>query len=241
MVLTLAFFHASAAQAASRGGEDDYIFQIAVKKPETKKQNRWSLSDWLDTRDRMRVQDLWLAMHSPSPYEAYLGGDIQFNFLPGLASTTYGWRVQMAAYATIFGLEGVREQWGTAALPNDVRWSAWFNFRFFGLHHQATNLTAHIGVRHTENNGDAFRNILVGGEFSLYLAKFFGVRGQYHYLFGSTPYAGGVSSTAHAVEGGAYLDFSFLRVYGDYFWEPLNRPTSSSIYSGIRAGLRIYI
>ncbi|MEK6580021.1 MAG: hypothetical protein AABZ55_12400, partial [Bdellovibrionota bacterium] len=45
----------------------DEVYTFVVKKQEEKQKSRWSLSEWLDTRDRMRMMDLWLALHTPTP------------------------------------------------------------------------------------------------------------------------------------------------------------------------------
>src|SRR2546430_2360434 len=52
----------------------DDIYTIVVKKQEEKAKTRWNISDWLETRDKMRLMDLWLAIHSPAPYEFFLSG-----------------------------------------------------------------------------------------------------------------------------------------------------------------------
>ena len=44
----------------------DDVYTFVIKKQEEKEKYRWNLSDWLTTRDKMRMQDLWLALHSPS-------------------------------------------------------------------------------------------------------------------------------------------------------------------------------
>src|SRR5271170_4050109 len=77
----------------------DDVYTFVVKKQEDKDANRWSLSQWLETRDKMRLMDLWLAIHSPSPYEFYVGGNYEF----GRFSDSYsynGWDVTVGAYAT---------------------------------------------------------------------------------------------------------------------------------------------
>ena len=38
-----------------------------------REKGRWSLSEWLEQKDRNRMMDLWLSFNSPSPFEAMLG------------------------------------------------------------------------------------------------------------------------------------------------------------------------
>src|SRR3954462_12820239 len=84
----------------------DEIYTFVVKKQEEKAKTRWTLSDWLETRDKMRLMDLWLAVHSPTPYEFFLGGGY---IVPSQTGAQSGFEVSAAAYATIFGLEFRRE------------------------------------------------------------------------------------------------------------------------------------
>ncbi len=60
--------------------------------------------DWLETRDRMRVQDLWLSLHSPSPYEFYLDAAYKLGTLQS-GGSYQGWDFVFAAYAALFGVE----------------------------------------------------------------------------------------------------------------------------------------
>src|SRR5436190_22356647 len=86
----------------------DEVFTFVVKKQEEKAKTRWSLQDWLETRDKMRLMDLWLALHSPSPYEFFVGGGYRYA-QAGDAPGYSGWNLCAAAYASIFGLELQRE------------------------------------------------------------------------------------------------------------------------------------
>lgn len=214
----------------------DDVYTFVIRKQDDKRDNRWSLADWLNTRDRMRVQDIWLAMHSPSPFEFYIGGTYQLDQQsPG--TTFNGYSAYFAAYASIFGLEVLREV-NTAPM-----WTGIFDFRILGFHNQATNLTLHLGLRETDL-GAGYRNPLLGTELTFYFFKPFGIRGLYHYYFSSTPTTSGSSFTASRIEGGAFLDFSFFRVTADYFWEPdteTNGSFSQTIAaSGVLLGGRLY-
>lgn len=191
----------------------DEVFTFVVKKQEEKKKNRWSLSEWIDTRDRMRMMDLWLALHSPSPYEffvsgAYLNGDS--------GSERYkGAQFSAAAYASIFGLEGQVERF-----LEKTQLHGTFNLRVFGFHVQATNITLQAGVRSQSSpEGSAIRNGFAGVNTTVYLAKYFGLQGLYRHYFDS---AGSVTQAlkGQRYEGSAFIDFRFLRVFGTYFSEP---------------------
>src|SRR5262245_4488691 len=103
----------------TRAQADD-VYTFVVKKQEEKAKRRWSLADWLDTLDRMRMMDLWLALHSPTPYEFFLSGAY---VMPNNSSSPKGSDLSFAAFASIFGLEGRRE-----SIPT-VRYHALFDLR----------------------------------------------------------------------------------------------------------------
>jgi hypothetical protein len=207
----------------------DEVYTFVLKKQEEKAKTRWSLSDWLETRDKMRLQDLWLALHSPSPYEVYVAADALF-----LNHATLGpqqaWHAQVASYASIFGLEG-------NYLSGPVQdFSALFKLRIFGFNVQATNLTLEAGVRQ-KGTVDAFRNPVLGAHATLYLAKFFGLDGGYQYYLGSTPRANGISSTGYRWDAGAFVDFNFVRVYGSYLSE---YEDSAFLQNGANLGIKLF-
>lgn len=205
----------------------DEAYTFIIKKQEAKEKNRWSLSDWLDTRDRMRVQDLWLAMHSPSPYEFYLGGNYQFNQVVGGPSFN-PWEVSFVAFATIFGLEA-RYESGLNPKIFGI-----FDLRIFGLHDQATNLTLQVGLRNENDPTGSYRNILAGASLTLYLARFFGISGLYRHFFPAQAPGYAVSLAGDRFQGGAFLDFKFLRVFGDYFVDSETQATTNGWVLGIR-------
>ena len=79
---------ASIVLAPTARADEVYTF---VVKSRRKKSRGWNLADWLDTRDKMRLQDLWLSLHSPSPFEFFLGVD--YRMLESNSMDTFGARV----------------------------------------------------------------------------------------------------------------------------------------------------
>jgi hypothetical protein len=201
------------------------------EKQEEKAKHRWSLAEWLDQRDRMRMMDLWLALHSPSPYEFYLGGEYQTGHFSGLGYYG-GWEGFIAGYASIFGLE---LRYETTNLSS--RTSGFVNFRLFGFHAQATNLTVQGGVKN-ESRGDAtLWNPLLGATITLYFTRFVGIEGLYRHFFSSTSH--GLSVSGDRFEAGAFIDFQFVRVFGDFFTEQETTADSLS-RKGATLGVKIF-
>ncbi len=212
----------------------DEIYTFVVKKQEEKAKSRWSLTDWLNTRDRMRMMDLWLDLHSPTPYEFYLGGALESG------KTEAGQKYQggigyLAAYATVFGLEIQREQ-SFAHI-----WNGLFHLRIFGRHAQATNITLEGGLRFR----GSLRSPVAGAALTLYFTKFFGADGLYRMIFNSNTDSFNTRVKGYRVESNAFIDFSFARVYGGYFYEQETASMESrqSVFprrSGALAGLRLF-
>jgi len=175
----------------------DEVYTFIIKKQEEKAKTRWSLAEWLETRDKMRLMDLWLALHSPSPYEFYLSG----AYLNNSSSAVQGWDFSAAAYASIFGLGVERQVYSGIADTSGL-----FFLRIFGFQSQGTNITLQAGLTAINRPEERFQSALAGISSNLYLAKFFGLEGLYRRAVKQTRY-----------ETGAFIDFRFLRVYGKYF------------------------
>jgi hypothetical protein len=194
---------------ASRRGQAEIYF--IDQKQEVISQSRWSLAEWLDQRDRMRLMDLWLAIHSPSPYEFYVGTTFQNGYLTG-GSYASMWNVQAVAYASIFGIEAQRNF--SSYQPNYVLMG---HLRVFGRHAQDTNITFEGGAREQDIGQDQAWNPLVGVAISIYINRFFGIDGLYRHYFTAT-YSGG-AVLGDRYEAGGFIDFKFVRFDGGYFDE----------------------
>ncbi len=202
-----------------------------IEKQEEKAKNRWSLSEWLDQRDRIRMMDLWLAMHSPSPYEFFVSAEYQTGHITDLSNYT-AWKLALAAYATIFGLE-VQHEPSTLA----TRTSGLFRLRVFGFHVQSTNLTLHGGFQRETRSGVGYWNPLAGISFTLYFGKYFGLEALYQHIF---PYSShGLATSGDRFEGGAFIDYNFLRFYADYLAEG-EAGTPANSRRGILLGLKAF-
>jgi hypothetical protein len=212
----------------------DEIYTFVIKKQEEKAKTGWNLSDWLATRDKMRLMDLWLALHSPTPYEFFVGGSY---WLIGTGSQKNALRVQAAAYASIFGLEYQR---GFSSLAESLYF---FHLRIFGFHAQGTNITLQTGIRSSDEPSVA-RSAFAGVGMSIYLARFFGIDGFYRHYFASVPSSAGYAVSGSHAEGGAFIDFKFFRIFGNYFYRPETtvRPgtTSNQSIVGANLGMKLF-
>jgi hypothetical protein len=209
---------------------------ILKQKQEAKKVSKWSLSEWLSTKNNMKLMDFWLALHSPSPFEFELAGDYMWAGFGGVNSTGYGF--QVAAFASIFGLEF---QWEQVDL---LRMHGIFHFRFFGLHDQGTNMTLNLGLR-SQNEGGGYRNFFLGGSLTLYVGSFFGIEGLYQYYFDAQAANGTLTVSGMRYHAGAFIEFGFFRVFGRFFfetdWKTQGGLPSSYSRSGSMLGAKIFL
>lgn len=202
------------------------VYEIVVRKQEQKRQWRWNISEWLETRDKIRLMDLWLALHSPSPYEFFVRGDYQTGNTAVASFTGMGFGG--AAYASIFGLEGQYEN------TEGSRMHGIFHLRVFGFQDQGTNITLEAGLRQQESA----RNPFWGAHVAICMNRFFGMEGGVRRYYPSTPGPSGVLAGGNRYEGGIFVDFNFVRVYGTAFTEPSNSPSGDR--NGVNVGGKIY-
>ena len=213
----------------SRG---DDVYQLILQKQEKKAESRWSLSQWLETRDRMRLMDLWLDLHSPSAYEFYVGGEYQFGRENGsIGYNANAGKFFFAGYASLFGLEA-------QAQFRLSEWTTLFHFRIFGRHAQATNITLQTGLR-SRIDPLSHMNVLAGVSVTIYLLKNFGVSGLYRHFFVSLQNDSGIAESGNRAEGEVFIDFNFVRIYGQYFSELANRSAGPVAPNRDRSGFAI--
>ncbi len=194
----------------TQSAQAEYKPQFWVKKAEIKKQSRWSLDEWLASKERMKSADLWLAFNSPSPYEFFLMGAANLT-QPSNGSQNTTATFGLGAYAQAIGLEFDRETLVGPAVNGR------FHFRIFGSNVQNTNLTLHVGLRQRMES-QAFRQAYYGVSATLYLRAFFGVTGQWRNYFGSTPNPLG-QVTGTRLQAGPFIDYGALRIFGNWVSE----------------------
>lgn len=210
---------------------------------------RWTLQEWLAQKERNKMMDMWLAFNTPSPYEA------QFDFYylsyvkevtavtPNKEYTSYLGKIH--AYARLVGL--------TAEHENNTKESystttGIFNLRLFGNSLRNTSITLHYGQR-TKNDVSktpetTLRNNFAGASTQIYITKYFGISGHYR------DYQEAIHDTLGKVkgsrtEGGIFIDFDHVRVFGEYFSDVENAiapNTTTEVITtrtGVQSGLKI--
>ncbi len=221
LILSSQYFPVSTAKA------EDIYEVVFKKKQETKKQTRsgWNLSDWLVQRDRHRIQDLWLAMHTPVPYEFVFSASYRWlNDTKNQADHRYSFY----AFARLFGF-GLEQE------TEPHRINALFLVRIFGLYDQGTNITLHGGFR-IQNEPVYFRSGFYGVSTNLFLARFFGLEGSLRYYTKATANSMGEPFKGVVKEANMFIDYKFARVFFGY----LNTPMDPGRGVGYQVGTRLY-
>lgn len=224
------------------------VYKVIVEKQEEKKRSRWTLADWLQQKQNNRAMDLWLAKNSySSPFEFYLDGSMR-NYDYVLASTPKdheNFNAQGGELGAFAGRAGIRASFYGDEEKRSV-WQSGLNFRVYGRAVQDTHINVEWGLRGQtvqENEREHFQNQFGAVTLNLYLTKFFGLEGQYARILPAR------SNLDRSLEGetstaGVYIDFSALRVYGEWRNEHLVTKTPddriAETRSGFGGGLRFF-
>ncbi|WII71208.1 hypothetical protein QJS83_12130 [Bdellovibrio sp. 22V] len=247
LLLCIITFSAMAeAQSGRRWGSGIDFTQRAANR----EKGRWSLTEWLEMKNRNRMMDMWLSMNSPSPFEFMLGGsynslktEVQGTTPSETSFTSYAG--QLSAYAQFVGLTGEYEN-NTEEHFTDT--TGMLNIRLLGNSIQNTSFTIHYGLR-TREYADSAQGRLSQqfGQASLqvYLTKYFGLDGSYRYFLPtSTDELGDVEGSI--TEAGLFIDFKAVRIFGAWYKEsqktkiPAATDDTVTDRAGIRSGLKIF-
>ncbi len=220
-IFTTNFIFAQATGSAGTGRS-----WLLSKSSEAKAAKRFSLQEWLENKDRRGMMDMWLAIHTPTPYEFMLGGSLlQYD----LASTTNNistsqrfksYDGEMHAYANIVGITAQYQNNNEEGF-NDV--TGQFNLRIFGTSTQSSHITLHYGLRtRTATNGSYRLNQMYPAvTLQIYLMKLFGVYGNYRsYMSTNEAFYG--DTTADELNAGLFIEYGILRIFGNYYNERQN-------------------
>lgn len=220
------------------------------KKAEAKSESRWTLQEWMEQKNRNAIMDLWLAVHSPSPYEFYLGGSSNRSKLTTtLASVSsesnlaQSEKYQLGAFAERIGITGEYEN--ITDLQQKELAGA-LNFRLAGNSVQGTHLILQAGVRTKTLEGfDQYQNPFASVDLNLYVTRYFGFEGLYRSYF-TTEHSVLGSISGSLTYAGLILDFGPLRLYGRWLEDRESRTAKTTLSetkinrSGTAAGLMIF-
>jgi len=215
--------------------------------------SRWTLTDYLSQKQKIRLMDRWLALNTNAPkFEGILSGgsaryDVTSTDGSGLKvktkeNVTSG---KLSLFYTIFGIEGEYEK-------SNKDWNAitgMGSLRLLGGAQQDTNLTVSYGIRKKELTTDpkeTFQNQFAQGALTLYVLPNIGIDGTYRHYFDNKSSAsrGFIGSV---VTGGLFFEVGIIRIYGQYRQEKAEiKPADGSASikedkTGVDFGAKIFL
>lgn len=224
--------------------------QGMVKKGDAKYQDRWTLGSWFETQRQTRLQDMWLAGNRREDiYDFMLGGQtgVRTTVTEGVESNlrSRGIQADAIAYATLVGLEGHYIDLQTEGFG----WQGSLGLRLIGDSRQNTGLTVLYGIGSKldvdpgAQTSDEVQNHHAKARLTLYLTRAFGVEASYQTILLATS-RNGAEIEGSAVDATAFLDFSFLRIFGTWSRETQLRKfqaiSSERNRESIDAGLKLF-
>lgn len=247
LVLCIMVFAWEPVQAQTSNRRPSNLWSNGVdftKRAAAREKTRWSLSDWLEMKNRNQMMDMWLSMNSPSPYEFSLGllyinnevlHPVEDKNLPSYAG-------EFTAHAQFVGLT-VEHENNSREGHSDL--TGMFNLRLLGNSLQNTSLTLHYGQLTRELSGLTLKPQFAQATLQIYISKYFGLEGKYrHYLPFDDISVGEVTGTN--TEAGIFIDFKALRIFGSWYDEsfqnkiPAGIETDFSRRTGIKSGIKIF-
>lgn len=214
-----------------------------------REKGRWSLTEWLEMKNRNRMMDMWLSVSSPSPFEfSFLGSYNSYETKVGdsaLSNSFTSYSGEFSAYAQLIGLTAEYEN-NTQENYNDL--SGLLNIRLLGNSIQNTSFTIAYGQRAREFSGSMPGRLsqqFADGSLQIYLTKYFGIDGKYrHFMPGSSDELGHVEGSI--IQTGLYLDFKAVRIFGAWYNEnqktklPAAPSETVTDRTGVKSGIKIF-
>lgn len=211
-----------------------------------REKGRWSLSEWLDMKNRNRMMDMWLSVNSPSPFEFMIGANYRDFRTENSSLVTEekfnSYQGELAAYAQLVGI-GVEYENNTEEGYNQL--AGMVNLRLLGNSIQNTSLTLHLGQNSLSSAGTHIKQEFGQVSLQLYLMRYFGIDGRYrHYL--AKDYGPTGELDGSLTEVGLFIDFNAFRIYGNWFQNIQNTKIPAAIdpskieRTGIKTGFKIF-
>lgn len=215
--------------------------------------SRWTLTDYLSQKQKIRLMDRWLALNTAaSKFEGILSGgtasyDVTATDGSGVKVKTKEnvTSAKLSIFYTIFGLEGEYEK-------SNKDWNAitgMGSLRLLGGAQQDTNLTVSYGVRKKELTADpkeTFQNQFAQGALTLYILPNIGIDGSYRHYFNNKSSASR-GFTGSVVTGGLFFEIGLIRIFGQYVQEKSEiKPADGSAgikeeKTGMNFGAKIFL
>ncbi len=225
---------------------------LLSNKSDAEAAHRFSLAEWLDTKNRNSAMDMWLGYNTNSNiYEFKLGlnmnqDDVSTQVGGGSAvqsGSFHSYEGEFSAYAKNVGLTiGYHDN-------NEEHFAdttGLFNFRLFGKSMQTSHLTLHYGLRTRIGNGSTSYRLnqqFPAATMQLYLVDNFGAYGHYRKYLKVSESAFG-ETEGNEWQYGVFIEYGRLRIFGNIFDENqssvLNNVITDINHKGSKIGIQLY-
>ncbi len=182
--------------------EPEKVTKYIIEVQEERRDTRWTLTEWLRIKERMKMMDLWLAMMNdpakskfrPEFSASYYSfrGTLENTVEDSItASTGTSGRAELWLTNLISGTIGIRtlnidlgvEGFGRKMVSlGDTRTSYAGSLRLFGKNIQDSSLTLKYGVYQSnyDDQPEIARGRVLGGSLQLYILRSLGAEGTYY-------------------------------------------------------------
>jgi hypothetical protein len=225
---------------------------LLSNKSEAEAAHRFSLAEWLDTKNRNNAMDMWLG-YNTNPADAYefklslnrqqddvstkVGGGV-----PVTRGTFRSYEGEFSAYAKNVGLTAGYHDNNEESFTDST---GMFNFRLFGKSMQTSHLTLHYGLRTRLGSNNAYRlnQQFPAATLQLYIVENFGIYSHYRMYLKSNEAVFG-DTEGNELQYGVYIEYGRLRIFGNMFEENqnsiLNNVNTDINHKGTKFGIQLY-
>ncbi|MBC7457677.1 MAG: hypothetical protein H7235_05320 [Bdellovibrionaceae bacterium] len=225
---------------------------LLSKKSEAEVAHRFSLAEWLDTKNRNNTMDMWLGYNTNDDiYEFKLGlnmnqDDVKTQVgggIPAASGIFRSYEGELSAYARNVGLTAGYHDNNE---QNFTDTTGMFNFRLFGKSMQTSHLTLHYGLRTRLGSGSASYRLnqqFPAATFQLYIVDNFGIYSHYRKYLKSNEAVFG-DTEGSDLQYGVFIEYGRLRIFGNMFEENqnsiLNNVNTDINHKGTQFGIQLY-
>ena len=246
--------------------DETVVTHYIVTTQKERHDTRWTLTEWLRIKERMKLMDVWLAMFSDPQkdqfrpeiilgYQGYKGvldidGKAEFDveghaakgqlWLTNLVSSTVGVRTLNID----LGLEGggffSERANGLTFVGKNVTYGA-ANFRIFGKSIQDSMMVLKAGRYAVEGPGQTKEGTMAGAEMSLYLLKWLGLEGSVQGYFSETFLKPGEDFNGYYGDYSAFIEIALIRfTLGKYSYHYTTEDDVNIKQDGMTGGVKLY-
>lgn len=192
----------------------DEVYTVIIKRQEEKKASRWTLADWLMTKQRISLMDQWLSLNTESNFFDFSISYDKFNFKQTSQNSNKNYNdsnFNAKFFMSFIGFEANIEKLNS----NFSSKSYGVDLRLLGSSLQSTHLLLKYGLINTKStfasNDLEFSSKYFELEGNLYLLGFFGISYKYHDTQKSSK--DGSSYDNASTNYGIFLDLWILKFY----------------------------